>query len=144
LGTDEGVLWERHVLAPFHPQYLPSASEDDSRMDTAPFSTRPDVHCSENKGPELGLALEGSNAKLLKWRFAAQNAVLNPGFACPFPALKTITLDNPSYRWMGVSLMRGKLDWALLRRLKPVEARLGNLDYSLSDHRWLYVESEFG
>ena len=36
--------------------------------------------------------------------------------------------------------MRGKLDWALLRRLRVHSTHVGNLDYSLSDHRWLAVE----
>lgn len=31
------------------------------------------------------------------------------GFEDPFPASTTITLDNPAYRWFGISLMRGVL-----------------------------------
>jgi hypothetical protein len=146
LGTDEAVVWERHVLTPLHPKYLPLASQDDARMTKTPSLQRPDGNTAENGGPGLNIAnvsFEGTNPKLLKWGFTAQHALLNPGFSCPFPALKAVTLDNPSYRWMGISLMRGKLDWALLRRLKPVKAKLGNLDYSISDHRWLYVEAAF-
>lgn len=30
--------------------------------------------------------------------------------ADPFPP-DTVTLDNPAYRWFGLSLMKGKLDW---------------------------------
>ena len=48
-----------------------------------------------------------------------------------------VTLDNPRYRWLGFSWMRGKLDWCLLRSIRVVGTAVGNLDYSLSDHRWL-------
>lgn len=31
------------------------------------------------------------------------------GFADPFHPVDTITLDNPSFRFFGISLMKGKL-----------------------------------
>jgi hypothetical protein len=66
-----------------------------------------------------------------------------PGFADPFPAAATVTLDNPAYRWLGLSLMRGKLDWALLRRLRVRSRALGNEQYALSDHKWMALEVSF-
>ncbi len=36
-------------------------------------------------------------------------------------------------------MMKGKLDWALLRRLRVHDKTMGNSDYSLSDHKWLQV-----
>ena len=65
---------------------------------------------------------------------------VNPGFTDPFPARTTVTLDNPAYRWFGLSLMRGKLDWVLLRRLRVERTALGNEDYALSDHKWLTAD----
>jgi hypothetical protein len=62
-----------------------------------------------------------------------------PCRADPFdPA--TTTLDNPKYRFLGFSLMKGKLDWVLLRRMAVTKQDVGNLDFSLSDHRWLAAE----
>ncbi|GAB4817241.1 hypothetical protein N2152v2_004287 [Parachlorella kessleri] len=82
------------------------------------------------------------NVQLVKWGLSQETArdALNPGFSDPFPAATTVTLDNPAYRWLGFSLMRGKLDWALLRRLRVHSTHVGNLDYGLSDHRWLAAE----
>ncbi|PSC72469.1 Endonuclease exonuclease phosphatase domain-containing [Micractinium conductrix] len=57
----------------------------------------------------------------------------------PFPPTTT-TLDNPAYRWFGLSLMKGKLDWVLLRRLRAVTTQVGNHSYALSDHKWLAAE----
>lgn len=58
----------------------------------------------------------------------------------PFPAATTVTLDNPAYRWFGLSLMRGKLDWVLLRQLQVLGTQLGNHNYALSDHKWMTVD----
>lgn len=54
-----------------------------------------------------------------------------------------MTLDNPAYRVMGVSLMKGKLDWLLLRRLAVTATGMGNHDYSASDHKWLSADVTF-
>ena len=51
--------------------------------------------------------------------------------------MQTITLDNPKYRFLGVPLMQGKLDWLLLRRLRVLATSVGNHDYAASDHKWL-------
>jgi hypothetical protein len=40
-----------------------------------------------------------------------------------------------------LSLMKGKLDWALLKGLVAVAWRMGNLDWAASDHRSLVVEA---
>lgn len=58
------------------------------------------------------------------------------GFSDPFP-VKLVTLDNPAYRVLGLSLMKGKLDWILLRRLHAHATAVGNHDFSISDHKWL-------
>ena len=64
------------------------------------------------------------------------------GFADPFSVVpaETITLDNPKYRFFGFSLMAGKLDWVLLRRLTVKSSVVGNHDYSASDHKWLCAD----
>ena len=59
------------------------------------------------------------------------------GFEDPFDPLHTVTLDNPDYRFFGISLMKGKLDWLLLRRCTVLEKSVGNHDYAASDHKWL-------
>lgn len=51
-----------------------------------------------------------------------------------------MTLDNPQYRWFGLSLMKGKLDWVLLRRLRVAAQAVGNHGYELSDHKWLSAD----
>lgn len=86
-----------------------------------------------------------SNAHLLRWGVDMQVAksALNPGFHCPFPASSTVTLDHPTYRIFGISLMRGKLDWMLMRRLLVESTSLGNMDFSLSDHRLMTANVRF-
>ena len=59
------------------------------------------------------------------------------GFVDPFDAATTVTLDLPAYRYFGFHLMKGKLDWLLLHRLKVLEKDIGNHEYSASDHKWL-------
>ena len=58
------------------------------------------------------------------------------GFSDPF-YYNTVTLDNPAYRYLGFSLMKGKLDWLLLRKMQVLETSTGNHDYAASDHKWL-------
>lgn len=70
-------------------------------------------------------------------------AVGRTGFSDPFHPTETITLDNPQYRFFGISLMKGKLDWLLLRRLQVVSTNIGNADYSASDHKWLSADVTF-
>ena len=65
------------------------------------------------------------------------------GFWDPFDPKHTVTLDNPSYRWFGLSLMKGKLDWVLLRRLCLHGTAVGNSGYTLSDHKWLAADVSF-
>lgn len=60
--------------------------------------------------------------------------------ADPFDPWLTVTLDNPTYRWFGLSLMKGKLDWVLLRRLRVLSQAAGNASYRLSDHKWLAAD----
>ncbi|KAL4443466.1 hypothetical protein ABPG75_011203 [Micractinium tetrahymenae] len=65
------------------------------------------------------------------------------GDSNPFDPRLTVTLDNPAYRWFGLSLMKGKLDWVLLRRLRAARQAVGNDGYQLSDHKWLAAEVAF-
>ena len=64
------------------------------------------------------------------------------GFKDPFP-VSTVTLDNPSWRIGGFSLMAGKLDWLLLRDLKVEGTDIGNHEYKSSDHKWLAATVSF-
>ena len=65
------------------------------------------------------------------------------GFADPFDPVRDVTLDNPAYKVFGYSLMKGKLDWLLLRRLAVSTTDVGNHDYSASDHKWLSTDVTF-
>ena len=125
LGSDEAVVWEREVLALKDQRYDPQNDGGDRNITSGGGGSSPPV-----------------NEQLRRWGLDAASAAdaVNPGFACPFPAATTITLDNPTYRWFGVSFMRGKLDWALLRRVRAVRTGVGNDDFALSDHKWLLVE----
>lgn len=69
---------------------------------------------------------------------------LPAGFADPFHPVDTITLDNPKFRFFGISLMKGKLDWVLLRRMIVTGTSVGNHDYSASDHKWLCADVTMG
>ncbi|KAG7672843.1 hypothetical protein KSW81_001783 [Nannochloris sp. 'desiccata'] len=138
LGHDEAVMWEQNVLKVQDPRYLPSHDAD------------VDVATATNAGPRVeGSELTPSrppvNSQLLRWGLDLKYArdAVNPGFSCPFEASKTVTLDNPAYKLWGYSFMKGKLDWALLRRLRWIKKELGNLNYELSDHRWMLVEVQF-
>lgn len=150
LGRDEAVMWQRHVLAVPDPRYDPTRDEDRQQAaQTQPGKKTPQQRLVTQEC-EDGSAATGTgshpppppNSQLLAWGLSVDVAsdALNPGFACPFPAATTVTLDNPAYKWLGVSLMRGKLDWALLRRAGVVGRCLGNEAYTLSDHKWMCVD----
>jgi hypothetical protein len=150
LGTAEAVVWERHVLCVHDPNYSKDADAKEERWkgqeedETIDATMSPStVEEAAGGDPQQATGEQGAiNARLLAWGVPAEaaRAATNPGFRCPFPAASTITLDNPKYRFWGVSLMRGKLDWVLLRRLAVVERAEGNVDYALSDHKWLSVD----
>ena len=141
LGSDEAVMWERNVLKIHDSRYLPSNDADivsKNSRGNEEFKQEESLPPPSSPPPPV-------NSQLLRWGLDlkyAQDAV-NPGFLCPFEASKTVTLDNPAYRLWGYSFMKGKLDWALLRRLRWVKKELGNLDYRLSDHRSMLVEVQF-
>ena len=65
------------------------------------------------------------------------------GFKDPFDPVDTVTLDNPAYRYFGFSLMKGKLDWLLLRKMTVLQKSVGNHDYAASDHKWLSATVQF-
>ncbi len=99
----------------------------------SPPAESPDVPHHEQANPHLlrlGLPHE-----------VARDA-LNPGLFDPFCPTNDVTLDNPAYRVLGLSLMTGKLDWVLVPRgrVEVVGKAMGNHSYSLSDHKWLMVE----
>jgi hypothetical protein len=64
-----------------------------------------------------------------------------PCLALTAPKMQLVT-RRCCYRLGLLSLMTGKLDWALLKGLRPVAWRMGNLDWAASDHRSLVVEVE--
>ena len=118
------------------------------KKETAVLNDGDDVDTSRSlTSPSSGTQSSSVNPVLLKWGVAREYArdALNPGFACPFPAASTVTLDNPAYRLFSGrwSLMKGKLDWVLMRRLQCVRKAMGNLNFELSDHRWLLAEANF-
>ena len=71
---------------------------------------------------------------------AAAAALTNPGFAEVFP-IEQPTLDNPTFKLLGVPLMAGKLDWLLFRGpLAVADSAMGNDDFAASDHKWLAAD----
>lgn len=91
-----------------------------------------------------GLLGRSTNELLQKWGLPPQvcQDITNPGFVDPFDPSSTVTLDHPAYRYFGFHLMKGKLDWLLLRKMKVLEKSIGNHDYAASDHKYLsaYVQ----
>lgn len=82
LGLTEAEWWERHVLWRRPPPQGEGAADDDSADDDDP-------------------AVASRRRWLERWGVpseAARALLPNPGFACPFPARGTVTLDNPAYR----------------------------------------------
>ena len=52
-----------------------------------------------------------------------------------------MTLELSSSRLCGMNILRGKLDWVMVRDgLRVVARDIGNDDFSLSDHKWLIVD----
>lgn len=77
--------------------------------------------------------------------YSAMHALLKlcgdaAGFRDPFDVRSDVTLDNPKYRVLGRSLMAGKLDWVLLRRLVVRHKELRNHEYAASDHKLLVAD----
>ena len=66
-----------------------------------------------------------------------------PGFKDPFQPQRDVTLDNPQYRVFGWSLMKGKLDWLLIRASAVNDMEIGNNDYHASDHKWIRADIVF-
>ena len=65
------------------------------------------------------------------------------GFEDPFDAKLDITLDHPTYRIGPFHLMTGKLDWCLFSGgFRVLSKRMGNEDFSASDHKMLIVEAK--
>lgn len=71
---------------------------------------------------------------------ATCGAITNPGFSDPWDPRRDITVDLIKYRWLGLRLMTGKLDWVLLRNCTVVSKAMGNDEYDKSDHKWLMCE----
>ncbi|KAK9820602.1 hypothetical protein WJX72_012209 [[Myrmecia] bisecta] len=159
LGQSEGAFWHRNVISIMDSAWDPArdgraeaqAGEDSvgngagapqetarKRAPAAPASATPG---SVEQSGKAGGGGAQANARLQYWGVPADvcKDVTNPGFHDPFDP-DTTTLDNPSYRIFRVSLMKGKLDWLLLRRLKAVATSIGNHDYKASDHKWLAAD----
>ena len=85
--------------------------------------------------PPLPLPNGACNARLAGWRMPKSlcDVCVNPGFVDPWCPDRDWTLDNPKY-W---GLMKGKLDWLLLRNLRVVSKSMGNHAFEHSDHKWL-------
>eukprot|EP01024_Parvocaulis_polyphysoides_P012591 TRINITY_DN14591_c0_g1_i4.p4 TRINITY_DN14591_c0_g1~~TRINITY_DN14591_c0_g1_i4.p4 ORF type:complete len:144 (-),score=26.45 TRINITY_DN14591_c0_g1_i4:422-853(-) len=82
------------------------------------------------------------NTKLIELGMSQQVAqdALNPGFWDPWDVDEESTLDI-FYFFNVLHLMRGKLDWLLLRGdLAVAKKEIGNQDYSASDHKYLLAE----
>lgn len=120
---EEGVVWEKCVLACKDEDYHPCRDDD-------------------NNSGERNVATVKTNQQLVSWGLSDQVAreALNPYFQCPFPAASTITLDNPKYKIIGKSLMKGKLDWVMVRRMEVKKKWLRNEEYEWSDHKSMIVE----
>jgi len=117
-----------HGLARLSPKYCGTTSM--MRFSTIGWSEpqwwMAHVLCGE-KSPEL----------LRQWGISGEVAdrCVNPGFKDPFDIDQDVTVVNHC-GWYS-----GKLDWILLRgELKVVNQRMGNSDFSLSDHMWLLVD----
>lgn len=148
LGYDEAVMWDKYVIAVQDEHYSPE--NDGTRNNKALIANQ-----ATATGVAEGEVLEAQgekeqlprhpkvNTQLLYWGMNAETArdAVNPGFVDPFHPQDTVTLDNPTYKLFGVSFMKGKLDWVLLRRVVPLVQELGNDAYALSDHRWMSVEA---
>ncbi|RKP05672.1 Endonuclease/exonuclease/phosphatase [Thamnocephalis sphaerospora] len=65
-------------------------------------------------------------------------AARNPGFWDPWDTDHDITLHNKAY----FGIFQGKLDWTLLMGWELDAKRMGNHDYTASDHKWLLLELE--
>ena len=52
------------------------------------------------------------------------------------------TYTHCPHRLGPLHFMTGKLDWVLLKGLTARAWRMGNMDFSGSDHRWLVVDAE--
>ncbi|KAK9846438.1 hypothetical protein WJX81_003784 [Elliptochloris bilobata] len=139
LGWYEAEVWHAAVLSQMDPSYardppVPAVSE------------APGTSGIEAQSEMLGRDAHGSHSNQRLRRWGVSEAVcrdaLNPGFIDPFP-MNLVTLDNPAYRLFGVSLMKGKLDWILLRRLHALATSVGNDNYSMSDHKWISASVSF-
>ncbi|KAL4858574.1 hypothetical protein ACK3TF_001528 [Chlorella vulgaris] len=148
IGLDEAMVWHRYVLPVADPRYAASSAHCGTSTSAGLSATSANEAASDQPAAAAAAAGEPNstasppiNRQLVAWGLDVQVArdAVNPGFHDPFdPA--TTTLDNPKYRFLGFSLMKGKLDWVLLRRMAVTKQDVGNLDFSLSDHRWLAAE----
>lgn len=130
LGVTEARFWAHNVFAvtntPEAAQVVASAHADASVGRRYPPS------------PPLALPPGASNARLAAYGLPESVCAqcVNPGFVDPWCPDGDVTLDNPTY-W---GLMKGKLDWLLVRNLRVLGKSMGNHLYEVSDHKWLCVD----
>lgn len=166
LGQSEAAFWHRTVFSVTDPDTVPDqdaaqhsqkavedAGQSQGGSETAALQSTAATQAG-NKGTaaEEGVGEEAGNVALFppgllgpttngslrKWGLSQQvcQDITNPGFVDPFHC-ETVTLDNPAYRYLGFSLMKGKLDWLLLRKVQVLDKSIGNHEYTASDHKWL-------
>eukprot|EP00884_Botryococcus_braunii_P013625 jgi/Botrbrau1/22263/Bobra.0138s0025.1 len=129
IGQEEASFWENNVLNVLDPASVTCCRKVKEMPGNASTSS----------------LKQSGNQRLLKLGLdeAVCNDILNPGFKDPFDPVKTVTLDHPGFRFFGHGLVKGKLDWLLMRCLKPITTSVGNDDYSMSDHKWLCADVTF-
>ncbi|KAL3132526.1 hypothetical protein ABBQ32_009069 [Trebouxia sp. C0010 RCD-2024] len=171
LGQSEAALWQKKVFNIVDLNTIPEQDEaqkvrqrsgpsEQPKGDASSTSTTQDSSCpqaehaagqqtatQEAGGPAWfppGLLGPSINGPLRRWGLSEQvcQDITNPGFTDPF-GHNNVTLDNPAYRYMGLSLMKGKLDWLLLRKMQTLTTSIGNHSYSASDHKWLSATVNF-
>lgn len=142
LGWTEGEWWERHVL------WRPGAATAGGDSDEEDDNDDPSVLAARRRLERWGVPKD-----------AARSLLPNPGFACPFPARHTVTLDNPIYRlplpgWAGRLLLgarRGSGEQAQQQNQNQNQDRerwwlplmAGKLDWVLLHERGFRVERAF-
>lgn len=157
IGQSEAAFWDQAVFQVMDPDTVPEQdsnwqqraqagmpsgeSQPEQQLETSQHSSQANAEVGHFPPGLLGVSVNDQLQKLGLPPHVCQD-ITNPGFEDPFDPVTTVTLDNPAYKYFGYSLMKGKLDWLLLRKMKVLEKDIGNHDYSASDHKWLCANVE--